>query len=84
MSPSEAEITQQLVALVVEAGEGRLRPESIDIDGHLYDCGYLDSLSSAAFLKALQARWGVTLKESQLVGRLDTVRALAEHVGGAG
>ena len=84
MSPSEADITQQLLALVVEAAEGRLSPEAIDIDGHLYDCGYLDSLSSAAFLKGLQARYGVTLKESQLVGHLDTVRALAEHVGSAG
>ena len=69
----------EIVALLVEVNEGRLSPASIDPDGHLYDCGYLDSMSAAGFLAALKERFGVQLKESELVGRFDHVRALADR-----
>ncbi len=86
MSPTEQpdpqQIEAELVDLIVQLSEGRLASASIDPTQHLYDCGYVDSLSAAPFLKAIQTRYGVVLKESQLIGRFDHVRALAEHLSG--
>lgn len=78
--PTEQAIVERLVVLLVAASDGRLRPEMIDPGEHMYDCGYVDSLSAASFLQAVADEFGVRLKESQLVGRLDHVRALARHL----
>jgi acyl carrier protein len=83
-SPSVEEIEQDLVALLVQQSEERLSADSIALDQHLYDCGYVDSLSAAPFIKAVEARFGVSLKESQLIGRYDTVSALARHLHAGG
>ena len=73
-------IEQDLVGLLVQQNEGRVAADSIALDEHIYDCGYVDSLSAGPFLKAVEARFGVTLKESQLIGHFDHIRALARHL----
>jgi len=80
---SEQAVELRLVELLVQASEGRLRPEAIDPGEHLYDCGYLDSMSAAGFLAAVAQEYGVRLRESQLIGQLDHVRALARHIRAA-
>lgn len=82
-TPTVEEIEQDLVALLVQHGEGRLTAADIALDQHLYDCGYVDSLSAGPFLAAILAKFGVTLRESQLVGRFDHVKALALHLHSA-
>jgi acyl carrier protein len=77
---AEQALVERLVQLLVQASEGRLQADAIDPDEHLYDCGYLDSMSAAGFLAALAQQFGVRLRESQLIGQLDHVRALARHV----
>jgi len=78
--PEPAEIEQTLVQLLVEASDGRLDAGAVDLGEHLYDCGYVDSLSAAPFLKAVRERFGVAVKESELIGRYESVRLLARHL----
>ncbi len=54
--------------------------DTIEGDGHLFDEGYLDSLSSVSLVALIEDRYGVQVEEVELVGRLSTVDALAEHI----
>ena len=83
-SPAVDAVVERLVSFLVEGSEGRLTAADIDPGQHMYDCGYLDSLSAAAFLKNVEQAYGVRLKESQLIGALETVRAVAAHIEAGG
>lgn len=68
---------------VAGLSRGRLRPHELDADAHLFDRGYLDSLSYVEFLLHVETAWGVRVPDAQLIGRLNTLRAMADHVAAA-
>ena len=55
-------------------------PEEIDVDIHLYDAGYLTSITAADLLAHIDARYGVDISETQLVGALQNLTALVRHL----
>ncbi len=65
---------------IAALSRGRLHPQELDPDAHLLDQGYLDSLSYVEFLLCVERDWGVSVPETQFIGRLHTLRALAQHL----
>ncbi len=79
--PSTAEVVlDELRSTVARLSEGKLGVEAINPNGHLFDQGYLDSFKSAELLLFVEQRFGVSVPEVMLVGRLSTLAALAAHV----
>jgi acyl carrier protein len=76
-------IAAELCGELARLSEGRLALEAIDERAHIFDHGYLDSFRSAELIVYLERRFGVRVAEVELVGRLCTVRAIAEHIDGA-
>ena len=56
--PVEA-IVEDLRARVVELSEGQLSRDAVDSSGHLFDYGYVDSLSAVMFLAQIEESCGV-------------------------
>jgi acyl carrier protein len=77
---SRAEVEASLRRFFAERSGGELTPEAIDPARHVFDAGYVDSMSSLALLDFLEARYGVSVPEVDLVGGLSTLAALAEYV----
>jgi len=65
---------------VAELSDGKLTAAAIDPAGHLFDFGYVDSLTAVSFLAYVEDRWGVTIEDVDVVEKLTTIRAIAEHV----
>jgi len=75
-------ILANLRAFVVKLSEGRVTAEAIDPKGHIFDYGYVDSFKSAELLAFIHKQYGVEIPEVHLVGRLNTLDALARHIQG--
>jgi acyl carrier protein len=71
---------EELRALLVEVSEGRLQPHDIDPGANLFDFGYVDSLSGVMFLARIEEQWGVHIEDLDLVERLNTLEAVANHL----
>jgi acyl carrier protein len=65
---------------VVELSGGSLVPEAVDPAAALFDAGYVDSLSAVILTERVRLRYGVTVSEIDLVGRLHTLEALASFI----
>ena len=77
---SADDILQAMVSYVVEISEGKLRDADIDRGVDIFDYGYVDSLTVVQLLDFIEERWGVNVPETQTVGRLNTLKALAEFI----
>jgi acyl carrier protein len=77
---SNDEIERALRECIAQLSDGKLTASAIDPRAHLFDFGYVDSFKSAELLSFIQKRWGVDVPEIQLVGRLNTLDALARHI----
>jgi len=75
-----ARIAAELRNELAELSEGKLTADAIDEGGHLFDYGYVDSLSAVTFLARIEDRYGVRIDDVDLVERLHTVRSIAEYV----
>ncbi len=73
-------VLDNLADCVVRIGQGRFDRAAIDPRAHLFDAGYIDSLSSAELLSHIERRYQLRLPEVQLVGRLCTLEALAREI----
>lgn len=76
----EESVLDALRDAIARLSRGRLRPHDLDADAHLLDRGYLDSLSYVEFLIHVETAWGVRVPDAQFIGRLNTLRAMANHV----
>jgi acyl carrier protein len=85
-SPSEgapterAAILDELRAAIISCSATPLTPELIDVDGDLFELGYVDSVSAASFVDQVERRFGVTISDAELVGRLHNLAAIADRL----
>ena len=77
---SSAQILDSLRGCIVQVTQGRIARDAIDPGAHLFDNGYLDSLTSVALLTHVEREFGVRIPEVQLVGRLCTLEAIAREI----
>ena len=76
-------IADALRRYLVELSEERLSYGGIDPERHLFDHGYVDSLSAVMLLAHIEERWGVQIDDLELVESLTTVNALAARIHSA-
>ena len=74
------EVLCELGAYVRDSLPEGLDGEKIEPDVNMFDAGYVNSISAAELLAHIQSRYGVNIAESELIGRLDSLGALARHV----
>lgn len=77
--PVEA-LVLELRDYLVQISEDKALLAELDPDGDLLDHGYLDSLSAVMFIAHVQERYGVRIEDMELMGELNTLRAVAAHV----
>lgn len=77
---ARAETLEVLRAKIVELSENRLGPDEIDPSAHLFDYGYVDSMSAATFLSFVEDRYGVSVPDVELVAKLSTLDAIVDFV----
>ena len=75
-----AEVESSLRGFFAERSGGELTPDAIDPSVHLFNAGYVDSMSSLTLLDFIDERYGVTVQEVDLVGPLCTLSGLAAYV----
>jgi acyl carrier protein len=73
-------LVAELRGYLAGISEGKLRAEEIDPAGHLFDAGYVDSLTAVMLVAHLEEAYGVRIEDMDLVERLTTLDALASHV----
>ena len=76
-------IVVELREKIVELAEGKLAGVTIHSDRHLFDHGYIDSLSAVMLLAHIEERWGIAIEDTELLDRLSTLDALACHLHGS-
>ena len=78
--PETAAVVDRLRRFLSEQSETTLRPADIDPREHLFDAGYVDSLSATALLAFVQTEYGVRIVDMDLVDRCSTLEGLAAFV----
>ena len=73
-------IVDALRRYLVELSEQRLAYGEIDPDRHLFDHGYVDSLSAVMLLAHIEEHWGIQIEDVELVESLTSVNALAARI----
>lgn len=74
------EIVAGLKEQLAELSEGKLQASAIDGNGHLFDYGYVDSLSAVMFIAHIEERYGVQIEDMDLIEKFTTLDAIARHV----
>ena len=74
------EIVAGLKEQLAELSEGKLQASAIDGNGHLFDYGYVDSLSAVMFIAHIEERYGVQIEDMELIEMFTTLDAIARHV----
>jgi acyl carrier protein len=77
---SGASVLSGLRAFIVEASSEALAADEIDSSLRMYDAGYLDSFTGVELLVHVEGRYGLFISEVDVVGKLDTLDALADHI----
>ena len=54
--------------------------EEIDPHVHIYDAGYVNSITGADLLVHIEDRYDLYIRETDLVGSLSSLDALARHI----
>ena len=71
---------QAIIAFLVENSENKLRVADIDTDVDIFEYGYVDSLQVTKLFDFVEERWSVVVPEVEIVGRLNTLKALADFI----
>ena len=74
------EIVNGLRKQLAELSEGKLDAATIEPTGHIFDYGYVDSLSAVMFLAHIEEQYGVHIEDMDLVEKYTTLDAIARHV----
>jgi D-alanine--poly(phosphoribitol) ligase subunit 2 len=74
------EIVAGLKQQLAELSEGKLQATAIEGNGHLFDYGYVDSLSAVMFIAHIEDKYGVQIEDMDLIEKYTTLDAIARHV----
>jgi acyl carrier protein len=75
-----ADLVHELRLRIVEFSDGKLRADDIDARCHLFDYGYIDSLSAVSFLALLEEDYGVRIEDAELLDQFSTLDAIAVRI----
>jgi acyl carrier protein len=75
-----AALVDELRQRLAEFSDGKLRAEQIDARSHLFDYGYIDSLSAVSFLALLEENYGTRIEDAELLDQLSTLDAIAVRI----
>jgi acyl carrier protein len=79
----EEALVEALRGIVAELSEGKLTASQIDPDAHLFDYGYVNSLSAVMFLAHISEHHGVEIEDVELIEEVTTLRAVARRIAAA-
>jgi len=74
------EIVTGLKKQLAELSEGKLDAGAIESTGHIFDYGYVDSLSAVMFLAHIEEQYGVHIEDMDLVEKYTNLDAIARHI----
>ncbi|MDP6981181.1 MAG: acyl carrier protein [Myxococcota bacterium] len=77
---SLAAITDDLVAQICSTMPDPRPANEIDHHVHMFDAGYVTSISAADLLAHIQTRYGLDITETKLIGPLQNIEALANYI----
>jgi acyl carrier protein len=75
-----AALVHELRRHIVEFSDGKLRAEDVDARCHLFDYGYIDSLSAVNFLALVEQDYGVRIEDAELLDQFSTLHAIAVRI----
>jgi acyl carrier protein len=75
-----ADLVHELRRHIVEFSDGKLRAEDVDAGCHLFDYGYIDSLSAVNFLALVEQDYGVRIEDAELLDQYSTLHAIAVRI----
>jgi len=79
-SVGRAQVIEELRTRLAAISDGKFAATSIDPAVNVFDYGYVDSLSAVLFLAHVEETYGVAIDDVELVERLNTLDAIADHV----
>jgi acyl carrier protein len=71
-----ASLQERLAAI----SDGKLTVDAIDADAHLFDYGYVDSLTAVSFLAHVEEAYGVRIDDVEIVESCHTVARIADRI----
>ena len=74
------EIVAGLAQQLAELSEGKLAAGAIDAKGHLFDYGYVDSLSAVSSWRTSRTKYGVQIEDMDLIEKYTTLDAIARQI----
>ena len=77
---SAEEILAGLKQQLAELSEGKLDAGAIEPGGHLFDYGYVDSLTAVTFLAHVEETYGVRIDDIEIVESCHTVARIADRI----
>lgn len=78
--PGREELIESLRVNLAQISDGKLSPADIDSSQHVFDYGYIDSLSAVMFLAQIEERYGIRIDDVDLVERYNTLEAIADCI----
>jgi acyl carrier protein len=77
------EIIAHLRSRLVFLAEGKLRADEVDPTAHLFDYGYIDSLSAVTFLTEIEQSYGVRIEDVEILDQFGTLDAIVRRIRSA-
>lgn len=65
---------------LVLISEEKLTVAEIEPDGHIFDYGYVDSLSAVIFLARIEERFGTQIEDVEILDGVSTLEAIADRI----
>jgi acyl carrier protein len=79
-SAQNGSVLEELRQQLAQISDGKLSVDAIDPSAHIFDYGYVDSLSAVTFLAHIEERFGVQIEDVDLVEKYFCLEAIAHHI----
>jgi acyl carrier protein len=75
-----SELVESLRNRLAAISDGKLNVSEIDASAHLFDYGYVDSLTAVTFLAHVEETYGVRIDDVELIESCPTVDGIADRI----